>query len=282
MTIIPLTFPTTHEDIVANFETTLMGSASPKLALIDAITSKPGCRLPWQRLVDVCRKNHVLSLVDAAQEIGHQKVDLTEAQPDFWVSNCHKWLYTQRGCAVMYVSKENQKLFKSSMPIGPYYNAPDVTGSGRGSTFATMHSWSGTIDLSPYLSVNAALDYRVSIGGEARINQYCCNLAIQSGKALAELWGTSLLDNGAYELTSNMVNVELPLDLSQLPSDTNMTDLSKSIQRQLMHSPNKKYSVSIYHHSFSLWARISTQIYVSYEDIVFDFGYRMLDVCRDI
>ncbi|TIB29923.1 hypothetical protein E3P85_02939 [Wallemia ichthyophaga] len=274
MTIIPLSFPTTHDDIIASFETTLMGSASPKLALIDAISSKPGCRLPWQRLVDVCRKNQVLSLVDAAQEIGHQDVDLKEAQPDFWVSNCHKWLYTQRGCGVMYVSKENQKLFKSSMPTGPFYNAPDVTGSGRGFTFATIHSWSGTMDLTAYLSVNCALDYREQIGGEARINQYCSSLAIQSGKALAELWGTCLLDNDAYELTSNMVNVQLPVDLSQLDPHTNMADLAKSIQHQLMHPSwsSKKYSVSVYHHAFSLWARISAQIYVSYQDVVFDFG----------
>ncbi|TIC64062.1 DUF1479-domain-containing protein [Wallemia mellicola] len=232
MTIIPLTFPSTHEDIIADFETALMGSTSPKLALIDAIASKPGCRMPWQRLVEVCRKNYVLSLVDAAQEIGQQAVDLADAKPDFWVSNCHKWLFAQRGCAVMYADKDVQSIFTSSMPVGPYYNGTEAIESGREHPFAKLHSWSGTTDLCPYLSVIPALDYRESMGGEAHINQYCHTLALQAGKGLAKLWGTSMLDNGLYELTANMVNVELPLDLTRLPSDTNITDLAKSIQRQ--------------------------------------------------
>ncbi|TIC34325.1 DUF1479-domain-containing protein, partial [Wallemia mellicola] len=261
MTIIPLTFPSTHEDIIADFETALMGSTSPKLALIDAIASKPGCRMPWQRLVEVCRKNYVLSLVDAAQEIGQQAVDLADAKPDFWVSNCHKWLFAQRGCAVMYADKDVQNIFTSSMPVGPYYNGTEAIESGREHPFAKLHSWSGTTDLCPYLSVIPALDYRESMGGEAHINQYCHTLALQAGKGLAKLWGTSMLDNGLYELTANMVNVELPLDLTRLPSDTNITDLAKSIQRQLMHSPDKQFSVSVYHHSSSLWVRVSAQIY---------------------
>lgn len=34
-------------------------------------------------------------------------IDLSAVQPDFWVSNCHKWLYAKRGCAVLYAAKRS-------------------------------------------------------------------------------------------------------------------------------------------------------------------------------
>ena len=55
------------------------------------ISSFPGVRMPWERLVHLCRENKVLSLVDGAHGIGHCSLShLGEIEPDFLVTSCHK------------------------------------------------------------------------------------------------------------------------------------------------------------------------------------------------
>ena len=51
-----------------------------------------------------------------------------------------------------------------------------------------------------------ALDFREWLGGEEKINEQCHKLALEGGKRLAEILGTSLLDESETgEETLNMV-----------------------------------------------------------------------------
>ncbi|GAA5962306.1 hypothetical protein JCM3765_004741 [Sporobolomyces pararoseus] len=81
------------------------GKYKVRLALIDGISSNPGVIVPWERLVRLFREKNVISLVDAAHNIGQLPVSIRETKPDFWISNCHKWLLAHRGCAVLHVNK---------------------------------------------------------------------------------------------------------------------------------------------------------------------------------
>ena len=77
-------------------------------------------------MVAICREAGVISIVDGAHSIGQElDINLSEARPDFWVSvrplyllritvtmplfpkNCHKWLFSKRGSAVLYVPKRS-------------------------------------------------------------------------------------------------------------------------------------------------------------------------------
>ncbi|KAJ3537672.1 hypothetical protein NM688_g6644 [Phlebia brevispora] len=92
------------------------------VAVIDSITSVPGVYLPWKEMVKVCKEEGVWSVIDAAHSIGQETgINLADADPDFWVSNCHKWLYAKRGCAVVYVPERNQHVIKSSIPTSHDY-----------------------------------------------------------------------------------------------------------------------------------------------------------------
>jgi hercynylcysteine S-oxide lyase len=49
-----------------------------------------------------------------------------------------------------------------------------------------------------------ALDFRESLGGEKRINEYCRSLAIKGGDILAQILGTKIMA-GTSEIVLNMV-----------------------------------------------------------------------------
>lgn len=90
---IPLTYPCEDAHILEKFEDALKTVKNIKLAVFDHITSLPGAKMPWIELVKLCKKYGVFSLVDAAHGIGHVPLDVHAADPDFLVTNCHKWLF---------------------------------------------------------------------------------------------------------------------------------------------------------------------------------------------
>lgn len=71
-----------------------LGAERVRLVVVDSIASAPGVLYPWEDVVRLCHKYGALSLVDAAHSIGQHKVDVKVADPDFFVTNMHKWLYT--------------------------------------------------------------------------------------------------------------------------------------------------------------------------------------------
>lgn len=62
-----------------------------RLAVFDTVVSMPGVRVPFEALIKVCRELGVLSCVDGAHGVGHVELNLGTLDPDFFVSNCHKY-----------------------------------------------------------------------------------------------------------------------------------------------------------------------------------------------
>jgi selenocysteine lyase/cysteine desulfurase len=228
ITSVDINTPTTHAEIYESFKTHIeslksSNSEGTKTVLVlDALASNPGLLLPWERIVELCHKEGVLSVVDAAHAIGQQlDIDLSKTKPDFWISvspsssphshtnttqNCHKWLYAKRGCAVLYVPKRNQKIIRTSFPTSFSYVGPTDWNADTAPNLVEQFEWNGTIDTTPYLSIDAALDFRQWLGGEAKINNYTRSLAIEAGKRVSEILGTPLMDQTEnMELTLNMV-----------------------------------------------------------------------------
>lgn len=272
-------FPTTKAEILANFQAHLKNlprqQGSKVVAVIDGMVANPGALLPWEQMVKICKDEGVISVVDAAHSIGQQVgIDLKSANPDFWISNCHKWLYAKRGCAVLYVPKRNQHLIKSSIPTSwSYVSSSDPPGGPEAPNFIQQFNKNGTADYAPFLSVMAALDFRAWLGGEEKINAYCHEVAVAGGKRLAELLGTSVVDENG-EFTANMVNVRLPLD--DVPGSV---ATNSKIMRALLFDWNC-YAAHFYHNG-AWWVRCSTQVWNEISDFEY-LGKALLTVCEEV
>ncbi|KAG2107569.1 pyridoxal phosphate-dependent transferase [Suillus cothurnatus] len=264
-----LNFPTSHAEILENWREHIRRVTSEGgdlkqtrkiVAVIDAIVSNPGARLPWKEMVAICKDAGVWSVIDAAHSIGQElDINLSEAKPDFWVSNCHKWLFAKRGCAVLYVPRRNQHVIKSPIPTPHNYRSSEDEYYNGPQKFVKLFEWTGTIDYVPLLSINAALDFRQWLGGEYKINEYTHNLAIAGGKHLASLLGTSVMDPDS-ELTLNMVNVELPI-----PGDIKYSDEVNSLLMNTLLVEWNAYAAHYYHNG-KWWTRCSAQVWNEISD----------------
>ncbi|KAM6497476.1 Pyridoxal phosphate-dependent transferase [Amanita muscaria] len=274
--VLTLNFPLTHEEILTRFREKVrsLPPGKHRVAVIDAIVSGPGVLMPWERMVKICAEEGVLSLIDAAHAIGQQVgLDLTEAKPDFWFSNLHKWLYVKRTCAALYIPERNRHIIKSSIPTSYAYRPLE---DRTVASFVEQFAWNGTIDFTPPLSIPTAIAFREWIGGEESINNYCHTLALQGGRRLAEILKTRVMDPQG-DLTMNMVNVQLPLPGTDVLPFT--LELNLKIQNRLLRD-FKVYSAHLPHNGV-WWTRCSAQTYNEISDFE-KVGEAWLQVCEEI
>ncbi|WWD07144.1 hypothetical protein V865_005241 [Kwoniella europaea PYCC6329] len=297
--IIDDVFPCSHKDIIEQSEKVLSrynqlakpnytglskatgvnADGRVRAVVVDAIASNPGVIYPWEDIVRLCKKYGAMSVVDAAHAIGQVEVDVKKSDCDFWVSNCHKWLHSHRGSAVLYVPIRNQYLIRSTFPTSAGYESTryPTKGIDRPWQFVEQFQWTGTTDWAPFFSVNDAIEFRKSIGGEKRIMQYCHTLAVQGGKRLRKKWGTEVMDTPKGELTAAMVNVRLP----HIPDPKDLEDQFK----QLRYFEDKCFEgntfVAAFRHGGKWWARFSAQVWNDLND--FDYAAEVVEkICIGI
>lgn len=270
-------------DLLKLFKETIKASRAagknPRLAIFDTVSSLPGLRMPFEDLTAVCKEAGVLSLIDGAHGVGHVHLDLSALDPDFFVSNLHKWLFVPRGCAVFYVPEKNQHLIRSSLPTSHGF-VPKKAGNARNplppsskSEHVNQFEFIGTIDNTNYLVVAEAIKWREQVcGGEKAIMEYNTKLAREGGNAVAKILGTEILDNKTESLTNCcLVNVLLPLTTSPVKSEgvynvrpEQASVVGNWIQTSLI--DDHQTFVAIYHFQDQFWARLSGQVYLDIGD----------------
>jgi selenocysteine lyase/cysteine desulfurase len=267
---------------------------NPRIVLFDAVSSVPGCRIPFEALAAAAKEAGVLSLIDAAHGAGHLPIDLSAVDPDFFVSNCHKWMFAPRGCAVFYVPVRNQHHIRSTIPTSWGFVPESVGSEGSearnpmkrndSTAFVGNFQFTGTTDTTPYLCVGEAIRWRKEVcGGEQAIYEYCRDLARRGGGRVAEILGTEVLENAEGDLTDNvMVVVRLPISVDEsdeVKAAEEKTRISTFLDETLITEFQTFMAITWWQGAFRV--RLSAQVYLDDED--FEWAGQVLkDVCQRV
>ncbi|PHH90702.1 hypothetical protein CDD83_2889 [Cordyceps sp. RAO-2017] len=294
--VVPLTYPMEDAAVVDGFRAAVAASREqgrrPRIAVFDTVTSMPGVRFPFEEVTKACRELGVLSLVDGAQGVGMLHLDLAALDADFFLSNCHKWLYVPKGCAVLYVPLRHQSSMTSSLPTSHGYVPKKDTGrnnplpreAGK-SQFVENFQFVGTIENSAFACVGHALEWRQRVlGGEEHILAYLWSLAKEGGRKAAEILGTEVIDNTTGTLTNcAMVNVWLPVrtgsfdrvtsgpDGVLLPAHESLAAIAWA-SKVLVDEHNTFLALAV--HNNRWFMRLSAQVYVDLDD--FEWAARLM------
>ncbi|TVY33873.1 Hercynylcysteine sulfoxide lyase [Lachnellula occidentalis] len=263
-----LEYPVEDADILQKFREMVKKvrgeGRNVRMAMFDTVLTFPGARMPWEELVAACKELGVLSLIDGAHGIGH--IDLTHlgsVGPDFF------------------------HLIRTCLPTSHGYHFPgEVPDPNEKSPFVHLFEFVATIDYTPYVCVPAAIAFRKDFcGGEASIRNYCWWLARVGGNRVAEILGTSTMNNATKTLINCCFsNIELPLafkrDGSQRQQGEFDIDEASKIQRWLNATAVKEFDtyLQIAFHAGIMWVRLSGQIYLELNDFEW-VGCKLKDLC---
>ena len=196
---------------------------------------------------------------------------------------------------MLYVATRNQHLMRSSLPTshgfvplpseGGKCNHFNPNQSAAQNAFIAQFDYTGTIDTAPILCIPAALEFRRQVcGGEGAIREYCINLAVSGGKAVAEVLGTHTLAVPTGE-NVGFANVRLPLTIRHDPNSSEGLPIESldTVINFMFHKFTEDYRtfINILYFSGALWARLSATVYLDLDD--FKHGGQVLkDLSRRI
>ncbi len=183
-----------------------------RVIFLSHITSPTGIILPVAELCARARAAGILSIVDGAHAPGQIPLDLEQVGADFYFGNLHKWLCAPKGSAFLYARPEVQHLVEPLIVSWGYRSLKP----GR-SAFVDLLQWTGTRDLSPFLSVGSAIDFQNEHDWD-RVRVDCHQLARQVTARINEWTGLQAIHDGQDAWYAQMAAVRLPdeVDVIQL------------------------------------------------------------------
>jgi len=106
-----------EEDVYDQIENSI--TVNTKVISVSHITCTTGTVLPVKKIIDLCARRGITSCIDGAQAVGQIPVDLSQLQPDFYVTSGHKWLFGPKGTGILYL---NQQFLDTTDPhyVGSY------------------------------------------------------------------------------------------------------------------------------------------------------------------
>lgn len=221
-------------------------SPRTRLVVVDHVTSKTALVMPLEEIIADCTDRGIPVLVDGAHAPGMLPLALDALGATWYTGNCHKWVGAPRGSAFLWADPARQPNLR-----------PTTISHHVADGFVPAFDWPGTKDFAPYLSMQAALDFRAGYG-EERIRDYCCGLALEAGPRLAEALGTQV--GTPRSMTGFMTTVALPSSFGKAKQDN-----AEAIRMRLR--DEHRVEVDLQAIEGRLWMRLSLYLYNTLDDI---------------
>jgi isopenicillin-N epimerase len=214
-------------------------SSRTRLIVIDHITSPTASVMPVAKIQALARRRGIPVLIDAAHAPGQLHLDLKALDPDFYVGNCHKWLFAAKGAAFLAVAPRFRSLLH-----------PGTISHGYGQGLAAEFDWVGTRDVGAWLSVPDGIAYGETLGW-AKLRARNDGLIDQVVTLLARSWGTRI--GSPQGLRAHMGTVEIPLG--------GAADEARAQKLWSRLYEVHRIQMPVIAFAGALWARPSAQIY---------------------
>ncbi len=219
-----------------------------RLVVLDHVSSPTGLIFPVAELTALARARGVRVLIDGAHGPGQLELDVPALGADWYVGNCHKWLFAPRSCAFLWCRDEAKRELHP-LAISHHY----------GEGFTAEFDWTGTRDFSAWLAIVDALRFLDGLGA-ARVRAYNHDLVVTAASRIAEFWQTPL--DAPAAMHGSMIALRLPPRLQAYGPPT--LDTARRLQSAIL--AKHRVVVAITAVGDALWARISGQIYNTGED----------------
>jgi len=175
-----------------------------RILFISHITSPTALIFPVEALCRRAREAGILCIVDGAHAPGQIPLDLAAVGADIYAGALHKWLMAPKGSAFLYARPEVQT-WLDPLVVSWGYEA-EKPGPSR---FVDYHEWQGTRDMSPFLSVPAAIRFQQEHDW-ASVRARCHDLAILTRDRINALTGQPAI--APPDWLGQMATVQLPPD----------------------------------------------------------------------
>lgn len=176
---------------------------STRVIFLSHITSPTACIFPVKGICQRAKDENILTVIDGAHVPGQLNLDLTNLDADFYVGNLHKWLCSPKGSAFLYASKQVQDLIEPLIVSWGWES--DHPGPSR---FNDYLEWTGTRDISSFLSVPAAIQFQHEHDWHFQ-RQRCHDLAVRCLGRINELTGMGAI-YAHHNQFAQMVSIRLP------------------------------------------------------------------------
>ena len=182
-------------------------SEKTKLVSIVYISNTLGTINPVKKIIEKCKENNILSVVDGAQSSAHKKIDVTDLNCDFYVFSAHK-MYGPTGVGVVYGKEEILEKMPPYMGGGEMIK--DVSFSNTSYNNLPYKFEAGTPNIGDVIGFKEAINYIKNIGIDD-IETYEISLKKYTEDALKKIDGIKVVGTakdkvGIFSFTTDKVH----------------------------------------------------------------------------